>query len=78
MSPSEYGKTNNYEAFAEAYQTLMENGLDYRLSNNSEENIDKNRLFEYIAEMLKSKNSLNLNFHNYQGHPTIYLKVHKI
>lgn len=62
MSPSEYGKTNNYEAFAEAYQTLMENGLDYRLSNNSEENIDKNRLFEYIAEMLKSKKFTELKF----------------
>lgn len=56
MAPTEYGKTSNSEAFADAYQILAENGIKYRLPDTTKENIDKNRLFDYVEKFITQGN----------------------
>jgi len=52
MAPTEYGNTNNAEAFAEAYKILANNGIKYRLPDTTKENIDQNRLFDYVEKFI--------------------------
>ena len=55
MAPSEYGRTNNAEAFAEAFELIAQKGVNYRLPNNTKQNIDSNRLLDYVAKEITRK-----------------------
>ena len=52
MAPTGYGSTNNAEAFAEAYKILAQNGIKYRLPETTKDNIDQNRLFDYVEKLI--------------------------
>ena len=55
MATSDYGRTNNAEAFAEAFDIIAKHGVNYRLPNNTKENIDSNRLLDYVAKEITKK-----------------------
>jgi hypothetical protein len=55
MATSAYGKTNNAEAFAEAFQWLAENGLDKRFPANDKVNFPKNKLLDFVASVISQK-----------------------
>ena len=81
MAPTEYGKTDNGEAFAEAYKELAKNGIKYRLPETTKENIDKNRLFDYVEKFITSGNyktklvdfGNNIQLSAYSGNPLGFL-----
>ena len=52
---SAYGKTDNAEAFAEAFQWLAENGLDKRFPANDKVNFPKNKLLDFVASVIRQK-----------------------
>jgi hypothetical protein len=56
MAPTEYGKTSNAEAFADAFKELAKKGIKYRLPTTTKENIDQNRLFDYVEKFITSGN----------------------
>ena len=55
MATSAYGRTDNAEAFAEAFELIAQKGVNYRLPNNTKENIDSNRLLDYVAKEITRK-----------------------
>jgi len=55
MATSDYGRTDNAEAFAEAFKLIAKRGVNYRLPNNTKENIDSNRLLDYVAKEITRK-----------------------
>ena len=64
-SPTQYGKTNSMEAYAEAFEILAKKGWNFRFPPTSEQNIKVNKLLDYVYEQHKFKlvpNSDNLNF----------------
>ena len=75
MAPSEYGTTNNTEAHSTAYELLAKNGINFRLPYTSKENIDQNRLLDFVAEEIRKKGyktqmsdfADNIQLRNFEG-----------
>jgi hypothetical protein len=55
LATSEYGKTDDMEAFAEAFQWLAQNGLDKRFPISDKINYPKNKLLDMVASEIKTK-----------------------
>jgi hypothetical protein len=55
LATSEYGKTEDMEAFAEAFQWLVENGLEKRFPITDKINYPKNKLLDMVAGEIKAK-----------------------
>jgi hypothetical protein len=55
LATTAYGKTDNSEAFAEAFKWLAENGLDKRFPANDKVNFPKNKLLDIVASVIKQK-----------------------
>jgi hypothetical protein len=86
LATSEYGKTEDMEAFAEAFQWLVQNGLEKRFPITDKVNYPKNKLLDMVADEIKAKgyktvlkdfgNSIQLAYspkkYPYKGNKTLY------
>lgn len=55
LATTAYGKTNNGEAFAEAFQWLVENGLNKRFPASDKANFPKNKLLDIVTDVIMQK-----------------------
>lgn len=55
LATSEYGKTDDMEAFAEAFEWLAKNGLDKRFPITDKINYPKNKLLDMVANEIRAK-----------------------
>lgn len=55
LATSDYGKTDDMEAFAEAFEWLAKNGLDARFPISDKVNYPKNKLLDMVASEIKAK-----------------------